>query len=76
MIAVHGRDVLSLLDGIDVNFNDGTHESVEQPDDGIRDSREERFTLDEPLAKISNATSAEVTLYDSAGNSVSKRVSW
>ena len=76
VIAVHGRDALSLLDSIEVVFNNGVRETVEQPDDGIRDSREERFTLDVPLAKVSNATSAEVTLYDAAGNGVSKRVSW
>ena len=76
LIAVHGRDALSLLQGIEVNFNNGLHEETEQPDDGIRDSRDERFTIEVPLAKISNATSAEVTLYDASGNSVSKRVSW
>lgn len=76
ILAVHGRDALSLLDGIEVTFNNGVHETVEQPDDGIRDSREERFTLEVPMARISNATSAEVTLYDAAGNSVAKRVTW
>ena len=76
MIAVHGRDALSLLQGIEANFNNGLHEETEQPDDGIRDSRDERFTLEVPLAKVSGATSAEVTLYDAAGNSVSKRVTW
>jgi hypothetical protein len=76
VLAVHGRDALSLLDSIEVVFNNGVHETVEQPDDGIRDSREERFTLEVPLAKVSNATSAEVTLYDAAGNGVSKRLSW
>jgi len=49
---------------------------VEQPDDGIRDGREEAFTLDVALAKVSNATSADVTLYDAAGNTVSKRLTW
>ncbi len=75
-VAAHGRDALSLLDGIEVVFNNGVRETVEQPDDGVRDGREERFTLDLPLAKVSNATSAEVTLYDAAGNGVSRRVTW
>jgi hypothetical protein len=76
VITLHGRDALSLLDGIEVVFNNGVRETVEQPDDGIRDSREERFTLDVPLAKVSNATSAEVTLYDAAGNSTARRLTW
>ncbi|MCX6942668.1 MAG: hypothetical protein NTX09_18405 [Verrucomicrobia bacterium] len=42
----------------------------------MRDSRQERFTLDVPWAKVSNATSAEVTLYDAAGNGTPRRVSW
>lgn len=76
IIALHGRDALSLLEGIDVAFNHGIRESVEQPDDGVRDSREERFTLHVPIAKVSGATSAEITLYDAAGNSAAKRVTW
>jgi hypothetical protein len=59
-----------------VIFNNGVREVVEQPDDGIRDSRQESFTLDLPLAKVSNATSAEVTLYDSAGNGTPRRLTW
>ena len=76
VVSVHGRDALSLLDSIEVAFNNGVHETVEQPDDGVRDGREERFTLEVPLARVSNATSAEVTLYDAAGNGVSRRVTW
>ncbi|MSU24441.1 MAG: hypothetical protein EXS32_11530 [Opitutus sp.] len=76
ILTVHGRDKLSLLDGIEVIFNNGVREVVEQPDDGIRDGREERFTLDVALAKVSNATSAEVTLWDAAGNGTSKRLTW
>jgi len=76
IISVSGRDALSLLDGIEVIFNNGVREVVEQPDDGVRDSRQERFTLEVPLAKISNATSAEVTLYDAAGNGTPRRLSW
>ncbi len=76
IISVSGRDALTLLDGIEVIFNNGVREVVEQPDDGVRDSRQERFTLDVPWAKISNATSAEVTLYDAAGNGTPRRVNW
>ena len=70
------RPRLTLLDGIEVVFNNGVRENVEQPADGIRDSRQESFTLDLPLAKVSNATSAEVTLYDSAGNGTPRRLTW
>jgi hypothetical protein len=76
VVTVHGRDALSLLDGIDVNFNNGVHESVEQPVDGVRDGREETFMLDLPIARIANATSVEVTLYDAAGNGTTRRLTW
>lgn len=76
IVKVHGRDQLSLLDGIEVVFNNNVRETVEQPDDGIRDGREETFTLEIPLARISNATSLEVTLYDSVGNGTARRLSW
>ena len=76
VITLHGRDALSLLEGIEVAFNNGVRENVEQPDDGVRDSREERFTLSVPIAKVSGATSAEIILYDAAGNSAAKRVTW
>jgi hypothetical protein len=76
IVTVHGRDQLSLLDGIEVIFNNGVRETVEQPADGVRDGREETFSLDIPLARVSNATSLEVTLYDSAGNGTAKRLTW
>jgi hypothetical protein len=76
IITVHGRDALSLLEGIDVVFNNNVREKVDQPADGIRDGREETFTLEIPLARVSNATSAEVTLYDAAGNGTARRLSW
>jgi hypothetical protein len=75
-LSVHGRDKLSLLDGIEVIFNNSVRETVEQPVDGVRDGREETFTLEVPLARVSNATSVEVTLYDTAGNGTSRRLSW
>ena len=74
-VTVRGRDVLSLLDGIEVAFNNGVREAVEQPADGIRDGREETFILEIPLARVSNATSLEVTLYDTAGNGTARRLS-
>ena len=75
-VTVHGRDQLSLLEGIEILFNNGVRETLEQPVDGVRDGREETFTLRVPIAKVSNATSLEVTLYDTAGNGTARRLSW
>ncbi len=75
-ISVHGRDALSLLEGLEVTLNNGAHETVEQPADGIRDGREETFTLEVPLAKATGATNAEVILYDAAGNATTRRLAW
>ena len=44
VVACTGRDALSLLDGLELTFNNGDHAEVEQPADGIRDGREETFT--------------------------------
>jgi hypothetical protein len=68
VVSVHGRDAISLLDSVEADFNNGVKDSTEQPTDGIRDGREEIFTLEEPLDKIAGATGVEVTLYDAAGN--------
>lgn len=76
VVSVHGRDRLSLLDGIEAVFNNGIRETLEQPADGVRDGREETFTLEIPLARVSNANSVEVTLYDAAGNGTARRLSW
>lgn len=76
VVTIRGRDALSLMEGIEVVFNNGVRETVEQPADGVRDGREETFTLDVPLARVSNATSLEVTLYDAASNGTAKRLSW
>lgn len=76
VVTVHGRDGLSLLDGIEVLFNNGVHETLEQPVDGIRDGREETFTMEIPQARVAAANSVEVTLYDTAGNGSTKRLSW
>lgn len=76
VITVRGRDRLSLLDGLEAIFNNNVREVLEQPADGVRDGREETFTLDIPFARIANATSVEVTLYDASGNSTAKRLTW
>ena len=74
-VTVRGRDALSLLGGAEFTFNNGDHETVEQPADGILDGNEETFVLEVPLARIAGATSVEVTLYDSAGNGQTRRLS-
>jgi hypothetical protein len=74
VISVHGRDALSLLDGIEINFNNGVHEEVDQPVDGVRDGREETFAWEEPLARTAGATALEVTLYDAAGNAATRHL--
>ncbi|MEO7414337.1 MAG: hypothetical protein ABIZ81_13375, partial [Opitutaceae bacterium] len=76
VVTVHGRDGLSLLDGIEVLFNNGVHETLEQPVDGIRDGREETFSMEIPHPRVANANSVEVTLYDTAGNGSTKRLTW
>ena len=73
-ITVRGRDALSLVEGIEVVLNNGVRETVEQPADGIRDSREEAFVLELPLSRVTGATAAELTLYDAVGNSVTRRL--
>lgn len=76
LVTVHGRDALSLLEGIEATFNNGAHDQTEQPADGIRDSREETFVIEFPLARVAGATSVEVTLYDAGGNAATKRLTW
>lgn len=75
-VTIHGRDALSLLEGAEFRFNHGLERSVEQPVDGIRDDREERFVLEIPKSEIAGATSVEVSLYDAALNRASVRLSW
>ncbi len=76
IVTVSGRDVRSLLDGIEVVFTNNVREIVEQPIDGVRDGREETFVLEMPLARVANATSLEVTLFDLAGNRAARRLTW
>jgi hypothetical protein len=73
-VTVRGRDALSLLDSAEFTFNNGVHETVEQPADGILDGREETFVLELPLNRAAGATSVEVTLYDAAGNGATRRL--
>jgi hypothetical protein len=75
VVTVRGRDALSLLDSAEFDFNNGVRETVEQPADGILDGRQESFSLDLPLDRLAGATSVEVTLYDSAGNGATRRLS-
>jgi len=74
VVTIRGRDALSLLDSAEFTFNNGAHEIVEQPADGILDGREETFILELPLARLSGATSVEVSLYDTAGNGATRRL--
>jgi hypothetical protein len=75
VVTVRGRDALSILDSAEFDFNNGVRETVEQPADGILDGREETFVLELPLDRLAGATSVEVTLYDSAGNGATRRLS-
>lgn len=76
VVTVRGRDALSLLEGFEAVFNNGTREQTEQPLDGIRDGREETFRLEIPLDRVATATAVEVSLYDAAGNANTKRLTW
>lgn len=73
-VSVEGLDTLSLLDGIEVIFNNGTREHTEQPVDGIRDGRAETFVIEVPVERVANATAVEITLYDANGNTAVRRL--
>ena len=75
VVTIRGRDALSLLDSAEFDFNNGVRETVEQTADGILDGREETFVLELPVERLAGATSVEVTLYDSAGNGATRRLS-
>ncbi len=74
VLTVRGRDALSLLAGIEATFNHGVKETLEQPADGILDGRTETFVLELPALRVQGATSVEVLLYDSVGNSSARRL--
>ncbi len=74
IVTVRGRDGLSLLAGIELVFNHGVRETLEQPADGILDGREETFSMELPALRVQGATSVEVILYDAVGNSTARRL--
>ncbi len=74
LITVEGRDALSLLDGAEFVLNNGMHETVTHPADGILDGRQEKFVAEIPEARAAGATSVEILLYDQPGNSTSVRL--
>lgn len=74
IVTIHGRDALSLLTGAEFVFNNGYRESIEHPVDGISDGREESYEVQIPGAKVLNATSVEIYLYDQPGNSSVRRL--
>lgn len=73
-VTVRGRDALSLLAGIELVFNHGVRETLEQPADGILDGRDETFVMELPALRVQGATSVEVLLYDAVGNSAARRL--
>jgi hypothetical protein len=74
LISVDGRDTLSLLEGVEYILNNGMHETVMHPADGILDGHQETFVAEIPEARAAGATSVEIILYDQAGNSSSVRL--
>ena len=74
LVTVAGRDALSLLDGAEFILNNGTHEVVMHPVDGLLDGREETFMVEISEAKAAGASSVEIILYDQAGNASSTRL--
>ncbi len=74
LVTIRGRDAVSLLIGAEFVFNNGHRAEATQPDDGIRDSRAESFTLRLEPEKALHATSVEIILYDELGNASSRRV--
>jgi hypothetical protein len=74
LISVEGTDALSLLAGAEFALNNGDHETVTHPVDGILDGRHEKFVAEIPEALAAGATSVEILLYDQSGNSASVRL--
>ncbi|MDB6165473.1 MAG: hypothetical protein JWQ83_613 [Lacunisphaera sp.] len=74
VISIEGTDALSLLEGAELTLNNGDHETVTHPLDGILDGRHETFVAEIPEAKAAGATSVEILLYDQTGNSASMRL--
>ncbi|HVT74618.1 MAG TPA: hypothetical protein VHD61_15905 [Lacunisphaera sp.] len=74
IIGIEGRDALSLLAGAEFVLNNGDHETVTHPVDGILDGKSEQFQVEIPEARAAGATSVEILVYDAVGNSASVRV--
>lgn len=74
VIGIDGHDALSLLEGAEFVLNNGDHETVTHPVDGILDGKSEQFEVEVPEARAAGATSVEILLYDAVGNSASVRV--
>ena len=74
VMSLDGADALSLLEGAEFVLNNGEHETVTHPADGILDGKQERFIAEIPLARAAGATSVQILLYDLAGNSSSVRL--
>jgi len=75
VVTVEGEDALSLLDGVVLAFNNGQEIISEQPADGLRDQRHERFRVEVSREQVASATAVEVQLYDAAGNRSSRHLS-
>ena len=74
VIRVEGRDAASIVQGFEAVLNNNVRVETEQPVDGIRDSRQETFSIELPLTRATNATSVEVILYDQIGNATARRI--
>ena len=74
VITVDGHDQTSLLAGAEFILNNGVHEEVEHPADGILDGKTERFIAEIPAPKAAGASAVEINLYDQAGNHSTKRL--
>ena len=74
VVTVRGRDALSLLDGVELVFNNGDRESGQHPVDGINDGREETYEVRCPAAKVFGATAVEIRLADEVGNTAVRRL--
>jgi hypothetical protein len=74
LVSVTAHDALSLLEGAEFALNNGFHDTVVSPADGILDGREETFVVEIPEARAAGATSVEIIVYDHPGNASSTRV--
>ncbi|HTL66388.1 MAG TPA: hypothetical protein VL200_01880 [Lacunisphaera sp.] len=74
ILSIDGHDALSLLEGAEFVLNNGEHETVTHPVDGILDGKSEQFQVEIPEARAAGATSVEILVYDAVGNSSSVRV--